>query len=333
MTEFKIGGVVIPNRTALGPMAGVTDLSFRVLCKEQGAGLLYTEMVSAKAITYRNRNTEKLIRTEPFEHPIALQLFGSDPDIVAEAAAMIESDSFDFFDLNMGCPVPKVVNNGEGSALMKDPGRASSIVAAIVKRVRKPVTVKIRKGFDDAHVNAPEFAKAMEQAGASAVAVHARTREQYYSGRADWDVIRQVKESGSMPVIGNGDITCGPDAKRMMEETGCDSVMVARAARGNPWIFREIGAYLETGKIPDRPAPSEIGSMILRQAQMEIRDKGEYTALREMRKHVAWYTAGMHGAAAIRRLACEITNYTELEQLVSERMMRDTDGSGSGRRT
>jgi tRNA-dihydrouridine synthase B len=206
---------------------------------------------------------------------------------------------------------------------MKDPKRAAAIVAALVKRVHKPVTVKIRKGFDDGCVNAPEFARALEQAGASAVAVHARTRQQYYSGRADWDVIRQVKESVKIPVIGNGDITCGEDAKRMLEETGCDAVMIARAARGNPWIFREINAFLETGKTTGRPSPREIGAMILRHAGMEIRDKGEYTALREMRKHVAWYTAGMRGAAQIRRRVCEIGTYAELEQLVTEQMMQD----------
>ena len=323
MSGFKIGGVTIPNRTVLGPMAGVTDLSFRVLCKEQGAGLLYTEMVSAKAVTYRNRNTAKLIETDPGEHPVALQLFGSEPDVVAEAGSMLEDDSFDFFVLNMGCPVPKVVGNGEGSALMKDPKRAAAIVSALVKKVRKPVTVKIRKGFDDSCINAPEFAKAMEQAGASAVAVHARTREQYYSGRADWDVIRRVKESVGIPVIGNGDITCGPDAGRMIGETGCDAIMIARAARGNPWIFREINAFLEAGEIPARPSAQEIGAMILRQARMEIQNKGEYTALREMRKHVAWYTAGMHGAAELRRKACAIETYAELERLVSDRMMQE----------
>jgi tRNA-dihydrouridine synthase B len=318
MSEWKIGGVVIPNRTVLGPMAGVTDRAFRVLCKEQGVGLLYTEMVSAKAITYRNQNTRLLTVTDPSEHPVALQLFGSDPETVAEGAAMIEDDTFDFFDLNMGCPVPKVVNNQEGSALMKDPKRAAEIVAALTKRVRKPVTVKIRKGFDEAHINAPEFAEAMEQAGASAIAVHARTREQYYSGRADWEIIRRVKERVSVPVIGNGDVTNGPDAKRMMEETGCDAVMLARAARGNPWIFREINTYLETGEVPARPSVQEIGEMILRHARLMIEWKGEYTGLREMRKQVAWYTAGMHGAAKLRKQACEITTFEELEALVGK---------------
>lgn len=318
MSEFRIGDVTVPNRTVLGPMAGVTDLPFRVLCKEQGAGLLYTEMVSAKAITYHNKNTRHLLEKDPSEHPVAVQLFGSEPDVVAEGAAMIEDDTFDIFDLNMGCPVPKVVNNGEGSALMKDPDLAAAIVSALVKRVHKPVTVKIRKGFDDNHLNAVEFAKRMESAGVSAIAVHARTREQYYSGSADWDLIRRVKEAVRVPVIGNGDVTDARSAKRMLEETGCDGVMTARAARGNPWIFREINQFLDSGKIPPRPTPEETAEMILRHAKMIVEYKGEKTGIREMRKHVSWYTAGMRNSSGIRRRVNETETLADLEALIYE---------------
>ena len=313
--KLKIGNVEMDNPCVLAPMAGVTDLPFRLLCKEQGVGLLSMEMVSAKAISFHNKNTLELMRIEPQEHPIALQIFGSQPELMAQVAAEIEERPFDILDINMGCPVPKVVNNGEGSALMKNPALAGEIVDKIVKAVKKPVTVKIRKGFDG-HINAVEMAKILEASGASAVAVHGRTREQYYSGEADWDIIRQVKEAVSIPVLGNGDITCAQDAERMIKETGCDGVMIGRAARGNPWIFREVREYLETGTFPPAPSVQEVKDMMLRHAKLQLKYRGEYTGIREMRKHVAWYTAGFPHSAKLRRRVNEIESMEALEELL-----------------
>lgn len=317
MKQLKIGNVQLENAYILGPMAGVTDLPFRLLCKEQGAGLVCMEMVSAKGIMYNNKNTESLLEIHPEEMPASLQLFGSDPKIVSEMAKKIEERPYTFLDINMGCPVPKVVRNGEGSALMKNPKLVYELVSAVVKAIEKPVTVKIRKGFDDEHVNAVEIAKIIEAAGAAAVAVHGRTREQYYSGKADWSIIRQVKESVSIPVIGNGDVTSGESALAIQRETGCDGVMIARGAQGNPWIFSELVSYEKTGKLSPRPTKEEIVQTMLRHAVLQLKYKGEYLGIREMRKHVAWYVKGLHGAARLRDTINKVETYEELENILT----------------
>lgn len=317
MKPLQIGNLCIDRPVILAPMAGVTDLPFRVLCREQGCGMVCTEMVSAKAITYKNKNTFLLMKTVPQERPVSLQLFGSDSDIMAEAARMIADRDFDVLDVNMGCPVPKVVNNGEGSALMKQPELAGRIVRSLVEAIDKPVTVKIRKGFDDDHINAVEMAKIAEANGAAAVAVHGRTREQYYSGKADWEIIAKVKDTVSIPVIGNGDIFTPEDAKNMMEQTNCDGVMIGRGAQGNPWIFHQIKTYLETGMVPEKPPFSEVCRMILRHAKMQIEWKGEKRGMREMRSHAAWYTAGYPHSASLRRAMNTVETYAQLEELFS----------------
>lgn len=313
---LKIGSVTLPNNLILAPMAGVTDLPFRLLCKEQGAGLLCMEMVSAKAILYKNRNTESLLEIDPRENPVSLQLFGSDPEIISNIAHQIEDRPFDILDLNMGCPVPKIVNNGEGSALMKNPKLAGEIIRETVKAIDKPVTVKIRKGFDDEHINAVEMAKIAEDAGAAAVAVHGRTREQFYSGRADWNIIRQVKEAVSIPVIGNGDLLTAEDVIAMEEQTGCDGFMIARGAQGNPWIFRQILHYFETGEHLAKPTLEEVTRMILRHARMMLEFKGEYIGIREIRKHAAWYTAGYPNSARLRVAINNVESFEALEELL-----------------
>lgn len=318
MKELTIGNVTLSNNIILAPMAGVSDLPFRVLCSEMGAGMVCMEMISAKAIMYNNRNTEGLLEIHPDETKVSLQLFGNDPGIIAYQASRIEDRPYDILDINMGCPVPKVVNNGEGSALLKNPILVGEIVEAVVKQTHKPVTIKIRKGFDEEHINAPEIAHVAEESGASAVTVHGRTREQYYSGEADWDVIARVKDRVKIPVIGNGDVVDGPTAERMMQQTGCDGVAIGRAAQGNPWIFREVLHYLETGESLPRPSGEERYEMIKRHAALNLEYKGEYTGIREMRKHLAWYSSGITGGAAMRRRINEMESMEDIINIAGE---------------
>lgn len=318
MRQLTIGGVTLPNNIILAPMAGVSDLPFRLLCHELGAGLVCMEMVSAKAIYYNNKNTDSLMEIHPQEGAVSLQLFGSDPDILSEMAKRIEDRPHTFLDLNMGCPVPKVVNNGEGSALMKDPALVEQILTKLVKATKKPVTIKLRKGFDEAHVNAVEIARIAESCGVAAIAVHGRTREQYYSGKADWEIIAAVKDAVSIPVLGNGDVDSPANARRMLAETGCDGVMIGRAAQGNPWIFREIRSVLSDGTVPPRPDNAEKKELILRHAALQLKYKGEYIGVREMRKHLSWYTVGMPNSARFRQRINAMETMEQLIQRVEE---------------
>lgn len=315
---MKIGSVALENNVFLAPMAGVTDLPFRILCKEMGCGLVYSEMVSAKGILYDNKNTTELLEIDEKERPAAVQLFGSDPEILGAMAKKIESYPIDIIDVNMGCPAPKIVKNGEGSCLMKTPELVGKIVKSLVESQSKPVTIKFRKGFDDAHINAVEIAKIAEANGAAAVAVHGRTREQYYSGKADWDIIREVKKAVHIPVIGNGDIFTPQDAKNLLEHTGCDAIMVGRGAQGNPWIFKRILHYLETGELLPEPTAEERVEKALHHAQMLIAYKGEYVGIREMRKHMAWYMKGLPGAAELRGKLNYAETLAEMEGLLGD---------------
>ena len=315
MNKLKIGSVELNNPFILAPMAGVCALPFRLLCKEKGAAMVCTEMVSAKAIYYNNKNTKELLTIDKNEGPVSLQLFGSEPKLMAEMAKRIEEIPFDILDFNMGCPVPKVVNNGEGSALMKNPVLAGHIIEAMANAISKPVTVKIRAGFDAEHINAVEIAKIAENSGAAAITVHARTREQYYSGKADREIIRLVKEAVTIPVIGNGDIDCYESAKHMLEYTGCDGVAIGRGAEGNPWIFEELNAKY-AGLDYNKPSLEEVKEMIMRHAKMLIDYKGEYIGIREMRKHAAWYTAGFKGASKLRGCLNEASSIESLEEII-----------------
>ena len=318
--KLKIGNVELENNLILAPMAGVTDLPYRLICRSMGCGMVVTEMVSAKAILYKNKNTKTLLEVLPQERPAAVQLFGSDPDMLGEIAAQIEDGPYDMIDFNMGCPVPKIVGNGEGSALMREPKKVEQILSSMVRHVKKPVTVKFRKGFNDTSVNAVEIAKIAESCGVAAVAVHGRTREQYYSGKADWEIIRQVKEAVKIPVIGNGDVFQPEDAEAMLKRTGCDGVMIGRGAKGNPWIFSRTQHYLETGEILPGPSVAEIRDMILHHGSLLSQYKGEKMAMREMRKHMAWYTAGLPHSAALRNEINQIETLDEMKQLLESRL-------------
>lgn len=309
---MKIGNLEVKNNVFLAPMAGVTDMPYRVLCKEMGCGLVYSEMISAKGLYYDNKNTEMLLQIHESERPVAIQLFGSDPKLMADMAKKIEHLPLDIIDVNMGCPVPKVVNNGEGSALMKDPKRIGEIVKAMSAAVKKPVTIKIRRGFTEDSVNAVEVAKIAEANGAAAIGIHGRTREQYYSGKADWSIIREAKEAVSIPIIGNGDIFEPEDAKAMLDQTGCDGVMIGRGVQGNPWLFKRTLHYLNTGELLPEPDIEQRIALMLRHGQMLTDFKGEYVAMREMRKHVAWYLKGLRHACDFRR---QLNSIETLEQL------------------
>ena len=310
---MNIGNVSLDNRVFLSPMAGVTDLPFRLICKQKGCGMLYTEMINAKALCYNDENTKKMTKIEDEEHPIAIQIFGSEPEYMGRATEILNSHSNEILDINMGCPAPKVVKNGDGSALMRNPKLAEEVMKAVVKNSTKPVTLKIRKGWDDQSINAVEIAKIAEQSGISAVAIHGRTREQYYSGSADWDIIKEIKDAISIPVIGNGDVFEIEDAINMLEKTNCDAIMIGRGAQGNPWIFNRINHYMETGEILPKPTSEEKINTAIEHMKLAVEEHGEYVAVREMRKHIGWYIKGLKNSARYRD---EINKLTDSEGVI-----------------
>lgn len=309
---MKIGNLELKNKVFLSPMAGVTDLPFRLICKEQGCGLLYTEMINGKALCYDDENTKKMIKIEEEEHPVAVQIFGSEPDFMGRAAEIMNDYSNEILDINMGCPAPKVVKNGDGSALMKNPKLAEKVLNAVVKNSKKPVTLKIRKGWDDNSVNAVEIAKIAEACGISALAIHGRTREQFYTGKADWDIIAEIKKNLNIPVIGNGDVFTVEDSINMLDKTGCDAIMIGRGAQGNPWIFKRINHYMNTGEILPEPTLNEKISTAIKHLKLAVEEHGEYVAVREMRKHIAWYLKGLRNSAKLRDEINKIEDYQEV---------------------
>lgn len=317
---MKIGNVELKNKVFLSPMAGVTDLPFRLICKEQNCGMLYTEMINAKALCYDDENTKKMLKIEEEEHPVAVQIFGSDPEFMGRAAEIMNQYPNEILDINMGCPAPKVVKNGDGSALMKNPKLAEEVLKSVVKHSTKPVTLKIRKGWDDNSINAIEIAKIAEASGISALAIHGRTREQYYSGKADWDIITDIKNAINIPVIGNGDVFTVEDARNMLDKTGCDAIMIGRGAQGNPWIFKRINHYMETGEILPEPTIEEKIRIAKKHLNLAVEEHGEYVAVREMRKHIAWYLKGLKGSAKVRDEINKITSYEEVLRRLDDYM-------------
>lgn len=315
---MKIGNVQLDNEVFLSPMAGVTDLPFRTICKEKGCGMLYTEMINAKALSYDDENTKKMLNMPDDGHPVAIQIFGSDPEFMGKAASILNKYPNQILDINMGCPAPKVVKNGDGSALMKNPELAAKVLSAVVKNSDKPVTLKIRKGWDDTCVNAVEIAKIAEECGISAVAIHGRTREQFYFGKADWDIIRDIKEAINIPVIGNGDVFEVQDAVNMLEKTKCDAIMIGRGSQGNPWIFNRINHYMKTGEILPEPTLEEKMNTAIKHMNLAVEEHGEYVAVREMRKHIGWYLKGLKNSARYRDQINKITDYKEVIAMLEE---------------
>ena len=317
---MKIGNVQLDNEVFLSPMAGVTDLPFRTICKEKGCGMLYTEMINAKALCYDDENTKKMLRMDKDEHPVAVQIFGSDPEFMGKAAIIMNQYPNEILDINMGCPAPKVIKNGDGSALMRNPKLAAEVLTAVVKNSEKPVTLKIRKGWDDDSVNAVEIAKIAEECGISALAIHGRTREQFYSGKADWDIIAEIKQAINIPVIGNGDVFEVEDAVNMLEKTKCDAIMIGRGAQGNPWIFNRINHYMKTGEILPEPTLEEKITTAIRHMNLAVAEHGDYVAVREMRKHIGWYLKGLKNSAKYRDQINKITDYKEVITMLEEYM-------------